>query len=230
MLRFWRGGVEEGWKKRIPDVFASATSSRRCPSKSTPTFLPLYRLGNSLHPIRDLVDKIMCGGRGCGEKKSNWREGEREKRHRGRGKGQGHGGVYRTGRNKESVYTNALADKTKETKWNKPAAPSPPPTLLRKDYCGFLNTDDFFQRKLFVLWYSQGNTEQILAVRNLETLLTRCDRMRVCPLLVFLCLLCAGRAQKFSALTVGRATDLPERVPFTCICYISFLSEESGCA
>lgn len=33
--------------------------------------------------------------------------------------------------------------------------------------------------------------------------LPRYDRMRVCPLLVLLCLLCAGRAQKFSALTVG---------------------------
>lgn len=78
--------------------------------------LPPHRPGNCLHPIRDLVDKIKCGGRGCGEKKSNWREGEREKRHRGRGKGQGHGGVYRTARNKESVYTNALADESKETK------------------------------------------------------------------------------------------------------------------
>lgn len=54
--------------------------------------LPACRLGNCLHPIRDLVHKIKCRGKGCGEKKSNWREGEGEKRHRGRGKGQGHGG------------------------------------------------------------------------------------------------------------------------------------------
>lgn len=47
------------------------------------------------------------------------------------------------------------------------------------------------------------HTANFGSVRNLERLLPRCDRMRVCPLLVLLCLLCAGRAQKFSALTVG---------------------------
>lgn len=51
----------------------------------------------------------------------------------------------------------------------------------------------------------QATRSEFWTVRNLESLLPRCVRMRVCPLLVFLCLLCAGRAQKFSALTVRRA-------------------------
>lgn len=32
--------------------------------------LPTYRLANRLHPIRNLVHKIKCGRRRCGEKKS----------------------------------------------------------------------------------------------------------------------------------------------------------------
>lgn len=79
--------------------------------------LPTQRLGYCLHPIRDLVHKIKCGGRGCGEKKSNWREREREGEETPReGKRSGTRGGYRSARNKESVYTNGLADETKQTK------------------------------------------------------------------------------------------------------------------
>lgn len=86
-------------------MFASAT-----------IHLPTYRLGNCLHPIRDLVDKIKCGGRGCGVKS---RIEEREKGRRdieGGEKVRDTGGGDRTARIKESVYTNGLADETKETK------------------------------------------------------------------------------------------------------------------
>lgn len=95
-------------------MFASATSSRRSPSKPTPTYLP---------PARELpasdkgsVDKIKCGGRGCGEKEVELERGKKGEETPREGKRSGTRGVYRTARNKESVYTNALADETKETK------------------------------------------------------------------------------------------------------------------
>lgn len=55
----------------------------------------------------------------------------------------------------------------------------------------------------FSLLLRQVSQTEFWTVRNLETVLPRWDRMRVYPLLLFLCLLCDGRAQKFSAITVG---------------------------
>lgn len=49
-------------EKRIPDVLSY---QHQTVSKPTPT------PARELHPIRDLVDKVVCGERGCGEKKSN---------------------------------------------------------------------------------------------------------------------------------------------------------------
>lgn len=81
--------------------------------------------------------------------------------------------------------------------------PSSPLTFLRKDYCGFLRFR-LLPETIFYLSDIQATRSEFWTVRNLESLLPRCVRMRVCLLLVLFCLLCAGRAQKFSALTVGR--------------------------
>lgn len=143
------------------------------------------------------------------KKKSNWRKGEETPRE---GKRSGTRGVYRTARNKESVYTNGLADETKETKRNKPAPSSPTLRFFRTDYFGFLNIVNIFQRHCLCFGKVQVTQSDFWTVRNLESLLPRCVRMRVCPLLVFICLLSASRAQKYSALTVGKATYLHQHL------------------
>lgn len=206
MLRFWRRGVEKNtWRAQLPAADGV--------SKPTPTYLPARE-----QPASD---------KGSSRQSCVWREGVWRKEvelKRGRkgdetpreGKRSGTRGVYRTARNKKSVYTNGLADETKETKWNKPATPSPLLIFLCKDYCGFLNISTSSRDSFLCFGKAQATQIKLWTVRNLESLLPRCDRMRVCPLLVFLCLLCAGRAQKFSALTVGSATEVPEYVPFIC--------------
>lgn len=105
--------------------------------------------------------------------------------------------------NKESVYTNWLPHKTLER--SKPFSNSG--NFLR----GLLWTLKIFSasaRYRVSLLQQQVSQTKFWTVRNLETVLPRWDRMRVHPLLLFLCLLSDGRAQKFSAITVGLPTTL----------------------
>ncbi len=142
---FW-GEKEKkrGWKKRIPDVFASATSSRRSPSKPTPTYLPTREL-----PASD---------KGSSRQNQVWREGVWRKRvelERGRRDTEGGEKVRDTG---GFIALPEIRRVSTQTVWQtKPRRRSEinqqPPLhhlhFLREDYFGFWNIYDFFQRHFF---------------------------------------------------------------------------------
>lgn len=112
MWGFKRGSWWTIWWGKS-ELFASSTTSRRCPSKLTTTYLPPRE-----QPASDKgsTRQEPCVEGGGVEERSRTKEREKgEKRHRGSGKGQRHGGVSSHCQNKESVYTNCLPDKTLET-------------------------------------------------------------------------------------------------------------------
>lgn len=156
--------------------------------------------------------------RGGGVEKRR-RIGEREREETSReGKRSGTRGGYHTARKKgECLETDWQTQPRRRSEINQQ-----PPLhhwlifFFHTDYCRFLNISKLLQTQSLCFGEVQATQTEFWTARNLESSLPRCVRMRFCPLLVFLCLLCAGRAQKFSALTVGRATRLP-RTHITCV-------------
>lgn len=164
---------------------------------------PTYRPESSLHPIRDLLGKNHVWREEVWRKEVELKRGRKGRRDtEGVEKVRDTGGFPRTARIRR-VSTETVC----QTKpWRRVKYVSKP----------LSNSDNFLQGLLWTLNIFSASarhrvkfaittsvTDWFWTVRNLETVLPRWDRMRVCPLLLFLCLLCDGRAQKFSAITVG---------------------------